>query len=133
MHFVAGIRSMSWNLLHGLWDSSCNPCWATVASSTGSPASGVLEGITRQTVLDLAAKQGISARQQGFDAERLKNAAEVFITSTAGGVMPVTAVNGFSIGDGKPGKITTLLQNRYWEAHDEDRWTTAVQYSADYA
>lgn len=96
-----------------------------------TPEKGVLEGITRQTVLDLAAEQGISARQQRFDADKLKNAAEVFITSTAGGVMPVTVVNGFSIGDGKPGKITTLLQNRYWEAHDEDRWTTPVEYTAD--
>jgi branched-chain amino acid aminotransferase len=93
-----------------------------------TPASGVLVGITRQTVLDLAEEQGIPARQTMFDAGVLENSAEVFITSTAGGVMPVTTVNGRSIGDGKPGKITTLIQKRYWEAHDEDRWTTPVDY-----
>ena len=93
-----------------------------------TPERGVLEGITRQTVLDLAEEQGIPAQQTMFDAAVLVNAAEVFLTSTAGGVMPVTTLNGKSIGDGKPGKVTTLIQKRYWEAHDEDRWTTPVEY-----
>jgi branched-chain amino acid aminotransferase len=96
-----------------------------------TPAGGVLKGITRQTVLDLAAEQGIPTRQTMFGANVLKNAEEVFITSTAGGVIPVTTVNGRSIGDGKPGKVTTLIQKRYWEAHDEDRWTTPVEYLVD--
>ena len=96
-----------------------------------TPASGVLEGITRQTVVDLAEEQGIPARLTMFNAGVLKNAAEIFLTSTAGGVMPVTTLNGKSIGDGKPGKVTSLIQKRYWEAHDEDRWTTAVDYLVD--
>ena len=93
-----------------------------------TPRSGVLEGITRQTVMDLAEEQGIPARQSMIKAEVLKNALEIFITSTAGGVMPVTTLNGQTVGDGKPGKITTLLQKRYWDAHGEDRWTTPVAY-----
>jgi len=93
-----------------------------------TPASGVLEGITRQTVVDLAEEQGIPARQTMFNSGVLKKAAEVFLTSTAGGVMPVTTLNGKSIGDGKPGEVTSLIQKRYWDAHDEDRWTTAVDY-----
>jgi len=96
-----------------------------------TPASGVLEGITRQTVVDLAEEQGIPARQMMFNSGVLKNAAEVFLTSTAGGVMPVTTLNGKSIGDGKPGEVTRLIQKRYWDAHDEDRWTTAVDYLVD--
>jgi hypothetical protein len=32
------------------------------------------------------------------------------------------------VGDGKPGKITALIRKRYWEAHDEDRWTSPVNY-----
>jgi branched-chain amino acid aminotransferase len=83
-------------------------------------------------VLDLAAEQSIPARQSMIKADVLENAAEIFITSTAGGVMPVTTLNGQSVGDGKPGKITTLLQKRYWDSHDEDRWTTPVDYSVDY-
>lgn len=96
-----------------------------------TPAGGVLKGITRQTVLDLAAEQGIPARQTMFGAKVLANAEEVFITSTAGGVIPVTTLNGRAIGDGKPGKITTLIRTRYWQAHDEERWTTPVDYPAE--
>ena len=96
-----------------------------------TPESGVLKGITRQTVLDLAEEQGIPTRQTMFKAHVLENSAEVFITSTAGGVMPVTTVNGRSIGDGKPGRVTALIQRRYWEAHAEDRWTTPVEYLVD--
>ena len=93
-----------------------------------TPASGVLRGVTRQTVLDLAEEQGIPSRMDMFGADVLESAEEVFITSTAGGVMPVTIVNGKSIADGKPGKVTTLIQKRYWEAHDEERWATPVDY-----
>ena len=93
-----------------------------------TPESGVLKGITRQTILDLAAELEIPVRQTMFGRRVLENAAEVFITSTAGGVMPVTTVNGKTIGDGKPGKVTTLIQKRYWESHNEGRWATPVAY-----
>jgi branched-chain amino acid aminotransferase len=93
-----------------------------------TPAAGVLEGITRQTVVDLAEEQGIPVKLDSFGTSLLEAAQEVFLSSTAGGVMPVTTVNNKPIGDGKPGKITTLIRKRYWEAHDEDRWTTPVNY-----
>ena len=96
-----------------------------------TPESGVLEGITRQTVLDLAEEQGIPARQTMFNTDVVENAAEIFITSTAGGVIPVTTINAKSVGDGKPGKVTTLIQKRYWEAHDEKPWATPVEYLVD--
>jgi branched-chain amino acid aminotransferase len=93
-----------------------------------TPASGVLQGVTRRTVLELAEEQGIPARLEVFGADVLREADEVFISSTAGGVMPVATLNGERVGNGKPGEITTLLGKRYWEAHDEDRWTDAVDY-----
>ncbi len=83
-----------------------------------TPALGVLKGITRQSVIDLANEQGIPVRLDMFGTDVLMAAEEVFLTSTAGGVMPVTTVNGRKIGDGKPGKITALIQKRYWQAHD---------------
>ena len=93
-----------------------------------TPERGVLKGITRQTMIDLAVEQDIPVRLDMFGADVLMAAEEVFLTSTAGGVMPVTLVNGRTIGDGKPGKITTLIQKRYWEAHDEGPWVTPVDY-----
>lgn len=95
-----------------------------------TPVSGALEGITRRTVLELAEEQGIPARAAMFGPEVLRSASEIFLTSTAGGVMPVTALDGRPVGGGKPGAVTTLLRRRYWEAHDEARWTTPVVYPA---
>ena len=93
-----------------------------------TPESGVLEGITRQTVLDLAVELGIPARLDTFNASVLREADEVFVTSTAGGVIPVAKVDGRPVGAGIPGKVTTLIRARYWEAHDEGRWTTPITY-----
>ena len=95
-----------------------------------TPASGALEGITRRTVLDLADEQDIPARQLSFGPAVLHAASEIFLSSTAGGIMPVTTLNGKPVGDGRPGPITTLLRRRYWEAHDEPRWTTSIDYEA---
>ncbi len=93
-----------------------------------TPARGVLEGITRRTILELADEQGIPAKLEPFGADVLRAAEEIFITSTAGGVMAVTTLDGKRVGNGKPGELTVLLRKRYWEAHDEDRWTIAVDY-----
>jgi branched-chain amino acid aminotransferase len=93
-----------------------------------TPAGGVLEGMTRRTVLELAEEQGIPVMLEWFGADVLRDAYEIFITSTAGGVMPVTALDGRPVGDGKPGKITTVLRKRYWEAHDENHWAEPVDY-----
>lgn len=93
-----------------------------------TPDRGVLKGITRQTIIDLAEEAGIPVRLEMFHADVLLAAEEVFLSSTAGGVMPVTTVNGRTIGKGRPGRITTRIQKRYWEAHDEGPWVTAVDY-----
>ncbi len=94
-----------------------------------TPNIGVLEGITRRTVLELAEKLGIPTKLTEFGANVLKEAKEVFITSTAGGVMPVGKINGNPIGTGKPGEITLLIREHYWEAHNEDQWTTPIDYT----
>ena len=62
------------------------------------------------------------------DHDVLRAATEIFLTSTAGGVIPVTLLDGQPVGDGKPGRITMLLRKRYREAHEEERWTTPAEY-----
>ncbi|MBX9608520.1 MAG: aminotransferase class IV [Gammaproteobacteria bacterium] len=93
-----------------------------------TPAAGVLEGITRDTVLALAAEHGLATRVAAFDAALLARADEIFLTSTAGGIMPVSRLDGRPVGDGRPGEITRALSDNYWRAHDEPRWSTPVQY-----
>ena len=93
-----------------------------------SPDRGVLQGITRQTVLDLAEDAGVPARLDVLTADDLRRADEVFLTSTAGGVMPVSSVDGAACGEGRPGPVTMQLRQAYWDAHTDARWTTPIAY-----
>ncbi|MCZ6665573.1 MAG: aminotransferase class IV [Gammaproteobacteria bacterium] len=91
-----------------------------------TPASGVLEGITRKTVLELAAQDGIETRVTMFDPAVLYDADEIFLTSTAGGVMPVTSLDGKPVADGKPGETSIRLRQLYWAAHEDEAFTEAI-------
>ncbi|MBE2970604.1 aminotransferase class IV [Burkholderia cepacia] len=98
-----------------------------------TPERGVLHGITRQTVFELAASMGIDAQAGRVDDAQLREADEVFITSTAGGIMPVTRLSGAPIGDGRPGPMTRRLFDAYWARHEDPAWSLAVDYAANCA
>ncbi len=100
--------------------------FAYVKGTLVTPASGVLHGITRQTVLELAARRGVTARPAALDMETLQAADEIFLTSTAGGIMPVTRLDGNVLGDGTPGPLTRWLNDAYWEAHETGPWVSAI-------
>jgi branched-chain amino acid aminotransferase len=91
-----------------------------------TPDRGVLEGITRRTAIELCDELAMPVTVAPMPAERLSSAEEVFITSTAGGIMPVGRIDGQAVGDGKPGPFTTRLTKLYWAKHSEPAWTTAV-------
>jgi branched-chain amino acid aminotransferase len=71
------------------------------------------EGITRATVLRLAAAAGIGVSVGDYTLPQLYNAAEVFVTGTMGGLAPVIAVDGRTIGDGAVGPVTKQLTEAY--------------------
>jgi branched-chain amino acid aminotransferase len=96
-----------------------------------SPDSGVLEGITRQTVVELSAKLNIDCRLTKMPANTLQEADEVFITSTAGGIMPVRSIDGRPVGDGAPGPVTVRLKDMYWKLHDDPAYMTPVRYAPE--
>ena len=90
-----------------------------------SPNKGVLEGITRQTVLDLAKELNVPFKLRPISLETLKISNEVFATSTAGGIMPITKINGLPIGRGTPGEITRKLHKTYWDKHSDPEWSVS--------
>jgi branched-chain amino acid aminotransferase len=94
-----------------------------------TPASGVLEGITRRTVIELAREQGLEVNETTVHADAVRGADEVLITSTAGGVIPVTSVDGAPVGDGAIGPVTRSLHDAYWRLHDDPRYATPVAYA----
>ena len=55
---------------------------------------------------------------------------EVFITSTAGGIMPVRSVDKKLIGDGLPGPVTMRIRDKYWKLHEDPDYSTPVRYDA---
>ncbi|MDI3316356.1 MAG: branched-chain-amino-acid transaminase [Bacillota bacterium] len=76
---------------------------------------GILEGITRATVIDLARELGIEAGETVFTRYDLYTADECFLTGTAAEVVPVTVIDGRPVGDGRPGPVTRRLREAYFE------------------
>jgi branched-chain amino acid aminotransferase len=93
-----------------------------------TPEGTCLLGISRQTALDLLAEQNVEAVIGTISPEQARGAEEVFITSTAGGILPVTRIDHEPVGDGEPGPVTTRLKNLYWQRHDEGWQGTAIDY-----
>ena len=102
--------------------------FAFVDGRLNTPASGVLEGITRRTILELASERGIETTVGPLPASLLYEATELFATSTAGGVMPITKLDGQPVGTGSIGPVTRQLLDLYWAAHSDPRYATPVSY-----
>lgn len=85
---------------------------------------GVLRGITRRTVMELAAGHYLDVREELLTRHDLFNADEVFLTGTAAEIVPVSKIDGRVIGSGKPGPVTRRLQ----EAFRQVTKTAGVRY-----
>ena len=94
-----------------------------------TPARGVLEGVTRKTVLELAAARGLHAVVDVTPVDLLYRADEIFMSTTAGGVMPITQLDGDPVGGGHVGPVTRDLWEAYWAAHYDPRYSFAVDYA----
>jgi branched-chain amino acid aminotransferase len=91
-----------------------------------TPSHGVLEGITRRTVLDIALSLQLEVEQRDVPVSELLHADEVFVTSTAGGVIAVGWINGEAVGLGGIGRVTADISKKYWETHEDSRYSLAV-------
>ncbi len=74
---------------------------------------GVLPGVTRMSVIDIAAGLGLAIEERAFSPEELFTAREAFVSAAGSLVLPVTQVDGRAIADGRPGAITRALRERY--------------------
>jgi branched-chain amino acid aminotransferase len=93
-----------------------------------TPGQGTLAGITRRSLIELAREAGQRVDEGELTADDLLRADEVLVTSTAGGIMPVTVVDGAPVGTGVPGPLTRDLKDRYWASHQDPRYSTPVRY-----
>src|ERR687898_673356 len=102
--------------------------FAVKDGAISTPDRGVLEGVTRKTVIELAAEHGIPLRTRPVPAGELRDADEAFVSSTAGGVIPVTTVDGETVGNGEPGTLALWLRAAYWDLHEDPRYSLPVRY-----
>jgi branched-chain amino acid aminotransferase len=91
-----------------------------------TPQSGILEGITRQTVFEIAAALKILAAERDLTQFDLYTAEEAFLCSTAGGIFPIANADGRTVGAGGLGPITQIVRERYWERHVDGPDVTPV-------
>lgn len=79
-----------------------------------TPAHNILKGITRKNILSLAVKT-MTVEERNIPMEELLTAKEIFLSATTKKIIPVIAIDGKKIGDGRPGTVTTQLYKQFLE------------------
>lgn len=100
--------------------------FALIDGTLVTPSSGVLAGVTRLTAIEMAHKLEIPVEVRVLTANELRGAQEVFITSTAGGVMPVSWVDGRAVGVKGMGRQTARISEAYWTLHDDPSYSSPI-------
>ena len=91
---------------------------------------GVLEGVTRRTVIEIAEELGFTVERRPLPLAELMGSAEVFLSSSAGGVMAITKVDDVTFGGGVPGEITRRIRERYWEWMARPELRVEIDYAS---
>ena len=95
------------------------------------PLTSILEGITRETIMQLAAERGMRLVEERFTRDELYIADEAFFTGTAAEITPIREVDNRAIGTGRPGPVTKEVQSAFFDiVHGRDSrhadWLTSV-------
>jgi branched-subunit amino acid aminotransferase/4-amino-4-deoxychorismate lyase len=93
-----------------------------------TPDRGVLHGVTRKSVFDAARMNGIEVRCEVVPVDLAYQADEIFMCTTAGGIMPITSLDGKPIKDGKIGPVTSKIWDGYWAMHWDPAYTIEIDY-----
>lgn len=89
---------------------------------------GMLEGVTRRTVIEICRDLGYEVEIRPLPLDELMCSREVFLTSTAGGVMPLTKVDNKLFGNGVPGETALLIRSAYWDWIKRPELRCAIAY-----
>lgn len=102
--------------------------FAITGRTVATPDHGMLEGITRTTVCELSKLMGLAVEQRPVKVDDLFDADEIFICSTAGGIMPATRIDGRILGNDRPGPLSVALRELYWKKRSEGWQGTPIDY-----
>jgi branched-chain amino acid aminotransferase len=105
--------------------------FAVVGGRLITPDERVLDGMTRKTVFELCAETNLECSTEPLAAAKLRSADEVFLSTTAGGLIPITTIDGAKIGDGAPGPVTRRLRDLYWKKREAGWHGIRVDYGTE--
>lgn len=88
----------------------------------------VLHGISRLSAIDLCAELGLPCEARAIPVAEFREADEIFATSTAGGIIPITRLDGRILGNDRPGPISERLREAYWAKRQAGWHAEAVDY-----
>lgn len=94
-----------------------------------TPDSGVLEGITRRSVIELCDELGLPIEVRKVPVAELRDADEIFLATTAGGVMPASRIDDRIMGNDRPGPISEQVRAAFWSRRADGWHATPVAYS----
>ncbi|MHA1527873.1 MAG: aminotransferase class IV [Alphaproteobacteria bacterium] len=93
-----------------------------------TPDRGMLEGITRRTVLEICAEAGIATEVRALPVAELLEADEVFLSTTAGGPVPVIRIDERIFSNGAPGPVARRIRDAYWRWMKRSELRQEVDY-----
>lgn len=103
-------------------EGAATNAWIVTADGTlvTRPADfGILRGVTRATVMDVAKKLGLEVEERAFSVDEAKRAKEAFITAASTVVMPVVSIDGHSVANGHPGSVTLSLREAFFDVAEK--------------
>ncbi|MCA0277611.1 MAG: D-amino-acid transaminase [Proteobacteria bacterium] len=80
---------------------------------------GILRGITRTTLMDVARKLGLKVEERGFTVEEAKGAREAFITAATTVIMPIVAIDDQPVANGHPGSVALSLREAFFDVAEK--------------
>ena len=95
-----------------------------------TPDRGALEGITRLSVMELCGELDIPLAVRPVPAAELRDADEIFLATTAGGIMPASRIDGRIMGNDRPGPISARLRETFWSKRAAGWHATPIDYGA---
>ncbi|MGH6763936.1 MAG: D-amino-acid transaminase [Phyllobacterium sp.] len=103
-------------------EGAATNAWIVTADKvlvTRPAETGILRGVTRTTIFDVAKKLGLRIEERGFSVDEAKSAKEVFMTAATTVVMPIVAIDGSSVANGHPGSVTLSLRKAFFEVAEK--------------
>ena len=101
-----------------------------IAGRVVTPDAGVLEGITRRSVFELCDGMGLPCEARRVSAAEAREADEIFLSTTAGGIMPAARIDGRIMGNDRPGPVSTAIRETFWSRRAEGWHATPVDYAS---